>query len=304
MRAFLKSSVLALAALMICFVPSIKTSAKEVKPVYLAPQDAKSVKEYITELSLYVGDEGYDVKFYGVYDYREQIKKGTLKWVSSNPEVATVDNVGIITALTPGTATVILEVGTGEYKCEPLVVTVLEKKTEVEATEDESCQTGSDELNPSDEQPSTTPTPEPTKSGIYETRDEDGNLVIVVDEEVRDPSFANGGLTLYNNDSAYYKRSLTITGPMRIDKDIVSDNAAVVNAMLSFVRIKIYDPFTETEIVIDSDHPIPEGVLMRVERMSEYSTYIDSIGLYMPAGSVYTYVSIPFKRNLEKIYNR
>ena len=290
MRAFLKSSVLALAALMICFVPSIKTSAKEVKPVYLAPQDAKSVKEYITELSLYVGDEGYDVKFYGVYDYREQIKNGTLKWVSSNPDVATVDNVGIITALTPGTATVILEVGTGEYKCEPLVVTVLEKKTEVEATEDE--------------QPSTTPTPEPTKSGIYETRDEDGNLMIVVDEEVRDPSFTNGGLTLYNNDSAYYKRSLTITGPMRIDKDIVSDNAAVVNAMLSFIRIKIYDPFTETEIVIDSDHPIPEGVLMRVERMSEYSTYIDSIGLYMPAGSVYTYVSIPFKRNLEKIYNR
>ncbi len=291
MRAFLKSSVLALAALMICFMPNIQTSASEVKPVFLAPQNAGSVKEYITALTLHVGDEGYDVKFYGVYDYREQTEKGTLKWVSSNPEVATVDNVGIITALTPGTTTVIIDVGTGEYKCEPLVVTVLEKKTVLP----EATVTA---------QPSAYPTPEPTKTGIYQTADDDGNPVIVVDEEVREASLGNGSLTLYNNDSAYYKRSLTITGPMKIDSDIVSNNAAVVQAMLSFIRIEIYDPFTESTIVIDSDHPAPEGVVLCVERVSELSTYIDSVGIYMPAGSVYTYVSIPFKRNLEKIYNR
>ncbi len=296
MKAILKSSVLALAALMICFMPSIKTSAKEVKPVYLAPQKAKSVKEYITDLALYVGGEGYDVKFYGVPDYRQQTKNGTLKWVSSDPEVAAVDNMGVITPLTPGTTVVTLEVGTGEYKCEPLLVTVLVKKETAPQTTPTAVS--------SDEQPSTTPTLEPTKSGIYETTDEDGHVVIVVDEKVRDASFVNGTLTLYNNDSALYKRSLTITGPMKIDKDIVSDNAAVARAMLSFIRIKIYDPFTETEIVIDSDHPLPNGVVMCVERTSENSTYIDSVGLYMPAGSVYTYVSIPFKRNLEKIYNR
>lgn len=79
----------------------------------------------VSKLSMEKGDI-VDLRFIGVSDY----KNYTRSWVSSNPEVATVDINGIVTAKNDGTAIIKLQVGDGSvYTSEGVVVTVGEIPT-------------------------------------------------------------------------------------------------------------------------------------------------------------------------------
>lgn len=74
----------------------------------------------VNKLSMEQGDQ-IDIRFMGVPDYRNYRRA----WVSTNPEVATVDINGVITAKANGTTTVYLQVGDGSvYTSEGVVVTV------------------------------------------------------------------------------------------------------------------------------------------------------------------------------------
>ncbi len=74
----------------------------------------------VSKISLEKGDS-VDLRFIGVSDYRNY----SLSWVSSNPEVATVDSKGVVTAKSNGTAVIKLNVGNGSaYTSEGVVVTV------------------------------------------------------------------------------------------------------------------------------------------------------------------------------------
>ncbi len=74
----------------------------------------------VSKISLEKGDS-VDLKFIGVNDY----KNYTRSWVSSNPEVATVDINGVVTAKANGTTVISLRVGDGSvYTSEGVVITV------------------------------------------------------------------------------------------------------------------------------------------------------------------------------------
>ena len=74
----------------------------------------------VSTLSMEVGDS-IDLRFLGVSDYKNYSRA----WVSSNPEVATVDINGVVTAKTNGTAVIKLRVGDGSvYTSEGVTVTV------------------------------------------------------------------------------------------------------------------------------------------------------------------------------------
>ena len=74
----------------------------------------------VDKLSMEQGDV-IDLRFIGVSDYRNY----SLSWTSSNPQVATVDRNGVVTAKENGTATITLHVGDGKaYTSEGVVVTV------------------------------------------------------------------------------------------------------------------------------------------------------------------------------------
>ena len=79
----------------------------------------------VSKLSLEKGDV-VDLRFLGVSDYRNY----SLTWTSSNPQVATVDKSGVVTAKENGTAIITLLVGDGNaYTSEGVVVTVGEIPT-------------------------------------------------------------------------------------------------------------------------------------------------------------------------------
>lgn len=74
----------------------------------------------VSKLTLEPGDV-VDLRFIGVSDYRNY----SLSWTSSNPEVATVDNSGVVTAKSNGTTVITLHVGDGSaYTSEGVVITV------------------------------------------------------------------------------------------------------------------------------------------------------------------------------------
>ena len=74
----------------------------------------------VSNLSLEPGDS-VDLRFIGVSDYKNYSRA----WVSSNPEVATVDSMGVVTAIANGTANIMLRVGDGSvYTSEGVQVTV------------------------------------------------------------------------------------------------------------------------------------------------------------------------------------
>jgi len=81
----------------------------------------QKTKKQVTELSM-KPDETVDLCFKGVLDYTHY----TCKWVSSNEEVATVDNSGVITAKAQGTAKITFVVGDGKaYTSTPVEVTIV-----------------------------------------------------------------------------------------------------------------------------------------------------------------------------------
>lgn len=78
-------------------------------------------KNRVTELSMQP-DEEVDLCFKGVLDYAHY----TCKWVSSNEDVATVDNKGVITAKSQGTAEISMLIGDGTvYTSEPVEVSIV-----------------------------------------------------------------------------------------------------------------------------------------------------------------------------------
>lgn len=79
----------------------------------------------VSEISLEKGDS-VDLRFIGVSDYKNYSRS----WVSSNPEVATVDVNGVVTAKSNGTTVISLRVGDGSvYTSEGVVITVGELPT-------------------------------------------------------------------------------------------------------------------------------------------------------------------------------
>ena len=65
--------------------------------------------------------DSVDLRFLGVSDY----KNYALSWTSSNPEVAVVDNNGIVTALKDGNTVITLNVGDGSaYTSRGVAITV------------------------------------------------------------------------------------------------------------------------------------------------------------------------------------
>jgi len=74
----------------------------------------------VSKISLEKGDS-VDLRFIGVNDYKNYSRS----WVSSNPEVASVDVNGVVTAKANGTTVVSLRVGDGSvYTSEGVVITV------------------------------------------------------------------------------------------------------------------------------------------------------------------------------------
>lgn len=74
----------------------------------------------VSSISMEKGDF-VDLRFIGVSDYKNYSRS----WVSSNPEVATVDVNGVVTAISNGTTVISLRVGDGSvYTSEGVIVTV------------------------------------------------------------------------------------------------------------------------------------------------------------------------------------
>lgn len=74
----------------------------------------------VSKISLEKGDS-VDLRFIGISDYRNYSRS----WVSSNPEIATVDVNGVVTAKANGEAVISLRVGDGSvYTSEGVVITV------------------------------------------------------------------------------------------------------------------------------------------------------------------------------------
>ena len=79
----------------------------------------------VSSISLEKGDS-VDLRFIGISDYRNYSRS----WVSSNPEVASVDVNGVVTAKANGEAVITLRVGDGSaYTSEGVVITVGEIPT-------------------------------------------------------------------------------------------------------------------------------------------------------------------------------
>lgn len=111
-----KGAVLLASALVI-------TSAAPVSGYVYAAQNftyAHQTGGAVSSLSLEPGNS-VDLRFIGVPDY----KNFSTSWVSSNPEIATVDSMGVITAKKNGTAIITFRVGDGTvYTSEGVKVTV------------------------------------------------------------------------------------------------------------------------------------------------------------------------------------
>ncbi len=118
MKHFMKFiSVALVAAVMISMsVPAVKTYAA--KEFTYAEQKTKAG---VTQLEM-KPEEQVDLCFLGAPDY----SKYKRNWVSTNEDVATVDNMGVITAKAQGTAKISLVIGDGTvYISEPVEVTVV-----------------------------------------------------------------------------------------------------------------------------------------------------------------------------------
>ncbi|MCQ2537495.1 MAG: Ig-like domain-containing protein, partial [Lachnospiraceae bacterium] len=117
---FKKLSLVLVAAMVLTLIPA--QNAKAAGTIKLAPQEAKSVDEAITVLTLKKGETA-DLKFYGCLDYKTTGEG----WDSSVKAVATVDKNGVVTAVAAG-ATEVVYTAKG-YTTEPVVVVVTDDYT-------------------------------------------------------------------------------------------------------------------------------------------------------------------------------
>lgn len=100
----------------------ISSAAPAITPVYAAKSFTYAYQTggSVSSLSLEQG-HSVDLRFLGVSDY----KNYPLSWTSSNPEVAVVDNKGVVTAISDGKAIIKLNVGDGSaYASEGVAITV------------------------------------------------------------------------------------------------------------------------------------------------------------------------------------
>lgn len=111
------STFLVLVAMVTTVTPKTVESYATTEFTY-AEQDSK---QQVTQLELQP-NATKDLCFIGVPDYYDY----TCTWTSSNEEVATVDQWGVITAKAQGTTEIKLMIGDGSsYTSEPVVVTVI-----------------------------------------------------------------------------------------------------------------------------------------------------------------------------------
>ena len=80
----------------------------------------QGTKKVITEYELQMAGDTVDFCFFGApEDWRT-----TYQWTTSNPEVATVDKAGVVTAVSTGTATITITAGADAGYVQNIVVTV------------------------------------------------------------------------------------------------------------------------------------------------------------------------------------
>lgn len=112
------SVALAAAMMTTSAIPAVQSYAAQAQEFTYAEQ---KTKEQVTELQMKPGEE-VDLCFLGAPNY----KKYTCKWFSSNPEVATVDQRGVITAKAQGTTEIVIRIGDGTvYFSAPVTVSVI-----------------------------------------------------------------------------------------------------------------------------------------------------------------------------------
>jgi len=113
---FRKGAVLLASAMVISSAAPATSFVYAAKTFTYAYQTGGEVSEHSMEIG-----ESVDLRFLGVNDYKNYSRA----WVSSNPEVATVDINGVVTAKANGTTVITLRVGDGSvYTSEGVVVTV------------------------------------------------------------------------------------------------------------------------------------------------------------------------------------
>lgn len=276
MRKLIKHiSCIVISALVVTAVPALSAkadtkqdmllTATATKIVTITPQCAKSAAAALTKLSLKIGDSGYDLKYFGVSDYKTQLQNGTLKWVSSDSTVAKVDQKGVVTPISEGTAEISLHVGTGEYQCTPVVVTVTDPKK-------------------ADVTPTATPTPVPTATPVPTEGPASGEL--------------EPGTVLYENNTSAYKRSVIVTAPLIAYGEWPVSEQDWKDFIRTIFTIKLYDPITDTKYVIDQDHDFPAEWSVAIVRMTPSSSYIEKIEIVIPAGECYSYIELPINVNI------
>ncbi len=236
------------------------------KSVSLAPQYATSAVSSLTALTLRLDSEGYDLKYYGVSDYKTQLKNGTLLWVSSDSTVASVDQKGVVKPVSEGTCEISLQVGTGEYTCIPVVVTVIDPSKPAVSTTPVVTPATEPSVKPSTE-PSATPTVLPVS--------DDGSVLV------------------YKIEDSAYKRSLEVVDTLTYSGSRPATEAEWTNVIVTLFRIKIYDPCNKKTYTIDKDNPIPENWSVIAIRYHEGSDLLKSIGVMVPYNSAYTYLEFP-----------
>ena len=105
MKRFLKRTAFMMATAMV-----ISSAAPAAGSVYAAKDFTYAYQTggEVSTLNMAKG-EAVDLRFIGVPDYKNYSRQ----WKSSNPAVAKVDQMGVVTAVADGTAVITLEVGDG-----------------------------------------------------------------------------------------------------------------------------------------------------------------------------------------------
>ncbi len=242
----------------------IAPAPNPVKTVSLAPQYATSAASSLTALTLKLGGSGYDLKYYGVSDYKTQLKNGTLLWVSSDSTVASVNQSGLVTPVSEGICEISLQVGTGEYSCVPVVVTVIDPSKPVVSPTPEAV-------------PSVAPTSAPEVSKAPETSDTTFKSDTVV----------------FSNDRSPYKPYLEVVDTLNYSGFCPTTEEGWTDVITTLFRIKIYDPCTEKDYTIDKDNPIPANWSVKAVRYHNSSALLKSIGVMVPYNTSFTYLELP-----------